>query len=258
MKGVIWNMNGYIAHHGIKGQRWGVRRFQNSDGSLTNAGKARYGDSEGSFNGGSSLVKPSSGADNRSSWKSSGSSVKNLSDEELKARVNRLNMEKQYKQAMEELDPTSTKIKKVITDASSQAMTQVLKDVEVNIVGMTLNNLASDLGLEGNVVNTGLKTKNSNNDALDASKWTAKDSSKLSTAELKTRNDRLQAVETYNKYFDKKNTTADTSRDKWKADDVSKLSDDTLSSRNSRLKSEKMYSTYFKSDTDKKKKKENK
>lgn len=32
----------YLAHHGIKGQRWGVRRFQNEDGSLTKAGKARY------------------------------------------------------------------------------------------------------------------------------------------------------------------------------------------------------------------------
>ena len=32
----------YLAHHGTKGQRWGVRRFQNYDGSLTAAGKLRY------------------------------------------------------------------------------------------------------------------------------------------------------------------------------------------------------------------------
>ena len=32
----------YIAHHGIKGQKWGVRRFQNEDGSLTALGKERY------------------------------------------------------------------------------------------------------------------------------------------------------------------------------------------------------------------------
>lgn len=31
-----------LIHHGIKGQKWGVRRFQNEDGSLTNAGKKRY------------------------------------------------------------------------------------------------------------------------------------------------------------------------------------------------------------------------
>ena len=43
----------YLAHHGTKGQRWGVRRFQNSDGSLTAAGKLRY--SVG--NGGRSISK---------------------------------------------------------------------------------------------------------------------------------------------------------------------------------------------------------
>jgi hypothetical protein len=30
-------------HHGIKGQKWGQRHFQNLDGSLTPAGRERYG-----------------------------------------------------------------------------------------------------------------------------------------------------------------------------------------------------------------------
>ena len=32
----------YLVHHGIKNQKWGVRRFQNEDGTLTEAGKRRY------------------------------------------------------------------------------------------------------------------------------------------------------------------------------------------------------------------------
>lgn len=32
----------YISHHGIKGQKWGIRRFQNKDGSWTDQGKRRY------------------------------------------------------------------------------------------------------------------------------------------------------------------------------------------------------------------------
>ena len=32
-----------LYHHGIKGQKWGIRRFQNSDGSYTAEGKERYG-----------------------------------------------------------------------------------------------------------------------------------------------------------------------------------------------------------------------
>ena len=38
-----FNMNNNeLYHHGIKGQRWGVRRFQNEDGTLTAEGKRRY------------------------------------------------------------------------------------------------------------------------------------------------------------------------------------------------------------------------
>lgn len=32
-----------LSHHGITGQRWGIRRFQNKDGSLTDEGRKRYG-----------------------------------------------------------------------------------------------------------------------------------------------------------------------------------------------------------------------
>lgn len=32
----------YLMHHGILGMHWGIRRYQNKDGTLTEAGKARY------------------------------------------------------------------------------------------------------------------------------------------------------------------------------------------------------------------------
>ena len=37
------NIDTTLTHHGIKGQKWGLRRFQNPDGSLTPAGRERYG-----------------------------------------------------------------------------------------------------------------------------------------------------------------------------------------------------------------------
>lgn len=40
-----WDME--LCHHGIRGMKWGVRRYQNEDGSLTAAGKQRYTASSG-------------------------------------------------------------------------------------------------------------------------------------------------------------------------------------------------------------------
>lgn len=81
----------FIAHHGILGQKWGVRRFQNEDGTLTEEGKKRYGDSKAS---------KEDGLDN----------IKELSDDELKSRISRLQQEVTYQRLVRELD---TPIKKI-------------------------------------------------------------------------------------------------------------------------------------------------
>ena len=70
-----------LRHHGIKGQKWGVRRFQNEDGSLTPAGQKRRSGSE-------SRKSLSDDDDSR---------IRKMSDEELRNRINRLNLEQQYK-----------------------------------------------------------------------------------------------------------------------------------------------------------------
>ena len=44
-------VNNELYHHGIKGQRWGIRRWQNEDGTFNEAGKKRYFNSSGSLSG---------------------------------------------------------------------------------------------------------------------------------------------------------------------------------------------------------------
>lgn len=54
-------MENTLRHHGIKGMKWGVRRYQNADGSLTAEGLKRYGD-EGSEHKKSTAKKVAIGA----------------------------------------------------------------------------------------------------------------------------------------------------------------------------------------------------
>jgi hypothetical protein len=46
MEYIVYREGDELYHHGIRGQRWGVRRFQNEDGSLTPAGEKRYDESD--------------------------------------------------------------------------------------------------------------------------------------------------------------------------------------------------------------------
>lgn len=69
-----------LRHYGIKGMKWGIRRFQKKDGSLTPAGKKRY---SGEIHSDYSRAH-------------SKKSVKSMSDNELRERLNRLDMERRY------------------------------------------------------------------------------------------------------------------------------------------------------------------
>lgn len=105
-------MNDNLQHHGIKGMKWGKRRFQNADGTLTPLGRFRYGKAEtkdyeelqGKVEKASGFVKSAqkyqSEKDHKEYEEKIKTDLKNMTDEELRQVVNRLNMEERYTQVM--------------------------------------------------------------------------------------------------------------------------------------------------------------
>lgn len=158
-------MNNELNHHGIKGQKWGRRRYQNQDGSLTPAGKQRYG-SEDNFNkqyekdikreadgikiyqkeaeqmskdteGISRTLKESRlKAEKKAVEDNARDLASKMTDAELREVVNRLNMEERYTQVMRDraiIDKGRTKTEKFL-DFSSAALSAAATGLTIAVM----------------------------------------------------------------------------------------------------------------------------
>lgn len=98
-----------LYHHGIKGQKWGVRRFQNADGSLKAAGRERYTED------GSGGKKP------RLATKLSVARVK-AADEKREAKKARAEQKTVHEYAMGNLDKSAMDMAKRVYGSSSKQL----------------------------------------------------------------------------------------------------------------------------------------
>ena len=87
-----------LKHYGTKGMKWGVRRYQNRDGSLTKAGKKRRAKLEAELD---KLKDPNE--------KPRPKTIAEMTDDELRSSINRMSLEKQYKEYDAILHPKQVK-----------------------------------------------------------------------------------------------------------------------------------------------------
>ena len=105
--------NNYLEHYGIMGMKWGIRRYQYKDGTLTPLGRKRLKKLERER---SKLTSNSKRPDEKTPAKKS---VKDLSDEELRSMINRLQMEKQLTELTKQ--PETKKGKSVVGQILSKS-----------------------------------------------------------------------------------------------------------------------------------------
>ena len=147
-------MDDVLIHYGILGMKWGVRRYQNKDGSLTSAGKKRYGNNDD--------IKDSPQKNTEEPKKKS---VKDMSDEELRREVNRMQLEQNYlrmtgqniEKGKSAAEIALGKMKESFVSTVAQKSGQILAERLVN----------SMLGVKDNKDNKDNSPKNNNSNKND-------------------------------------------------------------------------------------------
>ena len=106
----MWSYNNTdeLYHYGIPGMKWGVRRFQNKNGSLTPKGKKRYGEvtkkdlernkrvADSSADLVNKIREGNTRYMNRTAKRRKTMDLSKMSDKEMRERINRELLERQY------------------------------------------------------------------------------------------------------------------------------------------------------------------
>ena len=139
--------NNELYHHGVKGTKWGVRRYQNKDGSLTEKGVKKYatkGYAQDSYNSNSSW-KGKAYDKYTGAHKIAGKAKYETSS----AKVNKARAEKYLK---EKNAPISKKIGKAIDKNSAKRAEKAQKRTE------EINRITDHFGVGGAAINSYVKT----------------------------------------------------------------------------------------------------
>lgn len=159
-----------LYHWGVKGMRWGVRRYQNTDGSLTNAGKKRrsLGDKIKSYRvnkkrkaalekARQTRIANKAAAEKRAKDVEAGKiKSKDMTEAELRNRIERLNLEKTYNDAIRNSKQTTmgsrftSKFKESLVDKLADNVgADLISQVAKSFGAKAINSLVGKMGVSG-------------------------------------------------------------------------------------------------------------
>lgn len=161
-------METYLAHYGILGMKWGVRRYQNKDGTLTADGKIQYGRKTADKRRAASKKTPVSKkkADppkqKTEQEQPKPRDVKSMSDEEIRQFLNRRDLEKRYIDAVtpKEIEKGKSATQKYIAKFGDSLASNIATGAAKRVANALLDSV---FGSE----KSGNKQKNKKNDDDD-------------------------------------------------------------------------------------------
>ena len=134
-----------LYHWGIKGMKWGIRRYQNPDGSLTAAGKKRYTNPDGSLTEKGKKKFGDSGKSDAETPKRK--TAKDMTDEELDKAINRARKEDEYNRLRPEpkAETKNENYKKLMTKVVNEMVIPAVIQSGRNALQKALDKQANDL-----------------------------------------------------------------------------------------------------------------
>lgn len=157
-------MTNELYHHGVKGQRWGIRRYQPYSAKSKHKGKY-IGEKNIDVNDDQKRIKKNERKEAKHKRKELVKDRRNLSDEEIRQALSRVQAEKQLKNLVEsDVSPGTQAVKQILSDVGKKTLTTVLSGMAIYALSTAISGNKIDRQKLGEAALGGGKKKDKKDD----------------------------------------------------------------------------------------------